>query len=952
VDKALLHVRRILHISRNPHLAEDVEHSYGNKYDLANMLTNTAIIAQMNALGRIGLTAEVLKSIDTSKPTTLRFQASDSCSLLKEQTVSVHMPHSVKTKEDTNTAGDLWGSTKKSTITQGVNKVKEFHWKVEVEWQICLFSGTDLEDKKVLHNRSSSAIIVSQSKTTPPVAKCTTHPSIDLSLSWLLKMIDTSALTAQFKIDTKNETTKTPLRNEDIENTTDFMHRLATWTRKVSTFFQHHVERNILSRHNPTGSPPPSSAAQLRSLSSGAIFCPIQPLLEEAETTKISEEQKEAEEEPKSSLAFGCAGDDVEDSPMLTTKDMNKLLNEQIRTIQEATTALQKIFPNKQMAKLVSVAEATIVLLCRHVEELGSQYQQSMGYIELMLTNQLITAIGKRVEAKDLDQFVKYHNTKLLDPPPQPFCQAIRRPAHYPEGMLSIEGDTGDGTMDPVHTIVRQVESSAPLQVPLNAATTLELTGNIYLHGWVQHRFQSSHKSYQLTARARQFSSFILVVGTMVQPNRLEPKNAIIIQNKDEVLIPLLLNELPTPKEFKDAIKSLSPEQQRFAKAFRSMQLESSVFGVCVIQMKPQLESLLGLPNDALTKEMQLTQDLMKLFVEYQVPSDLLSYDGEHDETVQEKVGNVKEHAKAVLDVIRESETKQLEDNVMQADMAIERAAADSPYSFDYNSEEDEEEETMMGMEFMSAPSFALFSEAAPAPRFARAATARINPWTGMDAALPPDWDRFASPTLGATNSWKADSPDFDWSGERPESLEKEANASVPTEDALSHNTSPSLPTGECISMDFATIPKLVDVAIEKHDTDNALRSTIIKAGTIWTRRRQETLLAKMECKTLGAEDIKTEKNKAFDLLDALSRSGSLPIACSELHVIVAVTHCFENDVMGTVIQDNINPIEKLEKSTLLIASTIHGVPARDLIRDSVEVQRLTSSFPALLGGP
>jgi hypothetical protein len=66
----------------------------------------------------------------------------------------------------------------------------------------------------------------------------------------------------------------------------------------------------------------------------------------------------------------------------------------------------------------------------------------------------------------------------------------------------------------------------------------------------------------------------------------------------------------------------------------------------------------------------------------------------------------------------------------------------------------------------------------------------------------------------------------------------------------------------------------------------------------------------------------------------------------------VAVTHCFENDVMGTVIQDNINPIEKLEKSTLLIASTIHGVPAKKLIRGSADVQRLTNSFPALLGAP
>ena len=34
-----------------------------------------------------------------------------------------------------------------------------------------------------------------------------------------------------------------------------------------------------------------------------------------------------------------------------------------------------------------------------------------------------------------------------------------------------------------------------------------------------------------------------------------------------------MLETIPTAKEFKDAISSLSPEQQRFCKAFRGMQL-------------------------------------------------------------------------------------------------------------------------------------------------------------------------------------------------------------------------------------------------------------------------------------------------------------------------------------------------------------------------------------------
>ena len=49
------------------------------------------------------------------------------------------------------------------------------------------------------------------------------------------------------------------------------------------------------------------------------------------------------------------------------------------------------------------------------------------------------------------------------------------------------------------------------------------------------------------------------------------------------------------------------------------MQLASTLFGVCIIQIKPQMEKVLNLPDGALTKEIQLTQDLMQMFIEYQV---------------------------------------------------------------------------------------------------------------------------------------------------------------------------------------------------------------------------------------------------------------------------------------------------------------------------------------------
>ena len=48
---------------------------------------------------------------------------------------------------------------------------------------------------------------------------------------------------------------------------------------------------------------------------------------------------------------------------------------------------------------------------------------------------------------------------------------------------------------------------------------------------------------------------------------------------------------------------------------------------LAVIQLKPALEKVLNLAPDSLTKQIKLTQDLLELFIDYQIPSDLLCFD-------------------------------------------------------------------------------------------------------------------------------------------------------------------------------------------------------------------------------------------------------------------------------------------------------------------------------------
>ena len=139
------------------------------------------------------------------------------------------------------------------------------------------------------------------------------------------------------------------------------------------------------------------------------------------------------------------------------------------------------------------------------------------------------------------------------------------------------------------------------------------------------------------------------------------------------------------------------------------------------------------------------------------------------------------------------------------------------------------------------------------------------------------------------------------------------------------------------------SIPNLVDLAFDKYDKDSAVRLAIINAGGLWQRRRREDLLSRALEDNLETDTIKAETNKAFDLLDAITRSGSIGIEHSMLHVVVSAIHRFDKDVMGTVIQDNICPIEKVEKSTLIFASAVYGIEHTQMVRSSTELERLAS---------
>lgn len=156
---------------------------------------------------------------------------------------------------------------------------------------------------------------------------------------------------------------------------------------------------------------------------------------------------------------------------------------------------------------------------------------------------------------------------------------------------------------------------------------------------------------------------------------------------------------------------------------------------------------------------------------------------------------------------------------------------------------------------------------------------------------------------------------------------------------------------GGSIELDFTRLPGTLDTRLADMDEDNAMRPTKIVVPTDgWRKTSQAALLAKKPTtSTLSAADQDQEKQRAFDLLDGLSRSGALPIDCCALHVVIAVTHCFDDSLLDTVIVRNVNPIEKLERSCLIVSEVVHGVEAPSLVRADAYERVATYSAPMLL---
>ena len=633
VSKAIMSARKILDTTRKPTYADEIPHLYDDKYSLSEFLTATSLAAQLNILESLGMgraeLSRLVQSAAERRTITMRLQ-------VNESTVASHQAtRDVGDGRVHKQSSSLFGSSESQVVT----RVTEYFWRHEVAYELIVFTGSDSSARNAmrLSTRTAHAELVTINTAEAPLPLQRRVPPVDAELTWLLQQLDVTSdgsFQIRFRIHRNASTCRTPRRNEQVEQALASASALHHWATAVHNYFAAVARRVDQFR----GGGPRRGHALSLDLGSiaehaDALFVPLLPLFVGLPANSTNAPARgtvpRSDARPLAHESAGLAS--VEErtcaAPLLPRLDeVHAILSEERRSLHEVAARLEATFPSaSDETTLISAAEAKLCVWSRHLRDVLAQWSDGVDYIEDMLHKQLVSAVGRELTPRDFARFMVQHEQRLYATPyvPQPFTFAVRRPHHSPEGLVAIEGHAAAadvaGEMDPIRTVSRRLTSAAdtePMSFALSAAVRVTFGGERHVHAYLAHQFDEQDAApLRLSAHARQFSCFILLLGRVGPARTFEPSHAVLIKDKDELTISLMLETLPTPKAFRDAISSLSPEQQRFARAVRRMQLEGSVFGLLILQLKPQLERLLRLTERSLTKEIALTQAILDLFI-------------------------------------------------------------------------------------------------------------------------------------------------------------------------------------------------------------------------------------------------------------------------------------------------------------------------------------------------
>jgi hypothetical protein len=450
----------------------------------------------------------------------LSISATERCTFLRTTT----RKEESATQDVTERTGFFAGISTRKTFTT----IVEHFWKFQVEWSISAFAGVGDEKCITLIGRQGSCEVMTVGKEKRSPAPEIHHPPDlpkALDFSWFMAQV-TAENSVDFRVDRTCPLCHTPRRNKQSDGALDFLVRLSHWSSDVFGYISRHMQREKNLNPRP---------------STRNLFSPIHGMFTMEEGGSL-----------------------------LSREDMEKFLEEHRRQLGLHKADVAAVFPAPgETAKLYTVAEMGLLSGLFVCQDLCKQGGNAVGTVEIMLHRQVVAAIGKEVCPRDVTDYMEYHCRQLLreDFQPKGFCYAVRRPDHFPEGTVSIEYDRGTAAEKNGQPLIRTVVHSSgesepslaiqngggtsvrPMKFALDAATNVTFGGERHLHACVMHQFSDSQKvPLRLLARARQFSSFIILVGKIASADLFEPTGALIIRDKDDLEIPLMLETMPTPK--------------------------------------------------------------------------------------------------------------------------------------------------------------------------------------------------------------------------------------------------------------------------------------------------------------------------------------------------------------------------------------------------------------------
>eukprot|EP00339_Tiarina_fusa_P026775 CAMPEP_0117012264 /NCGR_PEP_ID=MMETSP0472-20121206/10362_1 /TAXON_ID=693140 ORGANISM="Tiarina fusus, Strain LIS" /NCGR_SAMPLE_ID=MMETSP0472 /ASSEMBLY_ACC=CAM_ASM_000603 /LENGTH=334 /DNA_ID=CAMNT_0004715295 /DNA_START=1620 /DNA_END=2621 /DNA_ORIENTATION=+ len=333
------------------------------------------------------------------------------------------------------------------------------------------------------------------------------------------------------------------------------------------------------------------------------------------------------------------------------------------------------------------------------------------------------------------------------------------------------------------------------------------------------------------------------------------------------------------------------------------MQLAGSLFVVAVIPIVPQIEHLLNLPERSLTKQIELTEKIIELFIEYQIPSDLLAYQGNNEVPCSVKIDKVEKSVEAVYKIIQEEKDAILAERLRQEEIKRLEAEKKEQERLRKQAEKRSEEplfhrkidrllERGERLESLECKSDTLAFQS-------KSFKLKAKSWNPFSALTSNSSKRFYDSSIELCESSVPNDLMMDCDiigdsggeviGGLPETEEEKIESKSEEEKEIPEIVQ-NIEMEASKEVDITQIPKKLDSAFENLDPDDAVHSTKIKAGDVW-HKKSCSKLGKPVKEKLGSDELDKEKKRTLDLLDCISRSGCLSLTDVDVHVLVGVSH-------------------------------------------------------------